>query len=660
MRNGSLSSANLLDSKLSELENELREISSELAGSIRREMELEDLVERFQSDLPLDTTNRRTSDYFSDSGTSSIRYANDANRGEDLEKFRRNAEQERAQLKVELSQKWQEERSKRLATESHIQILENQVNQVSLLVLPVNNFSVIDNHQLRSERTELSDLSSRNRELESTVETTRRKLAEERQVKDNFEDLLTAMKVEFEQLRNERDHLRDEVIPQIYGGTYQPPTALMGEIEALKIENASLAQLQGSRFASIAEENDGSPTGLGLSRSNSFARMHSKPNGGAMGLSRSSSLSRPNSVSGKDRDTREALADRMDDVEMQRDALHQTLRNLLTRQAFQAREYEKNTRLMELQLAQAQEAGSPRKLGYERDVRNLREEVNHLRGRAEDALEQKWQCEKGLAGLKMDLDRAEQETASLRELLQEHDVSMSESSGAAAEGRDGFAEVLATSSSLESAYQQLQADREHAEASVAQSPVDQTGDLTASLSRTEALTTTVQQQLQSNSTLRLRLADAIGKGEKEQQLSATRINDLQSQLKSLEDMLMAAQQLSEEEMGKHEDEIRQLQDNHNDQLQRMKNGARSPAALSPRPPQSPFFGARSPRLDKTTSGDGVPLNEVVQAETLGKRVRELERLLRNADLDMEEVVGRMNRAQIDVAELQSDRYVPHP
>lgn len=140
MRNGSLSSANLLDSKLSELENELREISSELAGSIRREMELEDLVERFQSDLPLDTTNRRTSDYFSDSGTSSIRYANDANRGEDLEKFRRNAEQERAQLKVELSQKWQEERSKRLATESHIQILENQVNQVSLLVLSVNNF----------------------------------------------------------------------------------------------------------------------------------------------------------------------------------------------------------------------------------------------------------------------------------------------------------------------------------------------------------------------------------------------------------------------------------------------------------------------------------------------------------------------------------------
>lgn len=496
------------------------------------------------------------------------------------------------------------------------------------------------------------------------MDSTRRKLAEERQIKDNFEDLLTAMRVELEQLRNERDHLRDEVIPQVSGGTHKPPSSsadpseierLMGEIEALKIENASLAQLQSGRFASIAEEDDGrsprgrtSGLGISMSRSNSLARMHTKP-------SRPSSLSRSNSFSGKERDTRENLADRMNDVEAQRDALHQTLRNLLARQSIQAREYEKRSRMLEMELARAQEAGSPRRLGYERDVRNLREEVNDLRQRAEDALEQKWQCEKGLAGLKMDLDRAEQETASLRELLQEHDVSLLENSGAAAEGRDGFAEVLATTSSLESAYEQLQADRDQV---VAQSPAEATGELAESLNRTETLTTHVRKQLESNSTLRRRLAEAIGQGEKDQQVSACRINELQSQLKSLEDMLLTAQQLSEEEMAKHEDEIRQLEDSHNDQLQRMKNGSRSPAALSPRPAQSPFFGARSPRLDKTTSGNGVPLTEIVQPEMLAKRVRELERLLRNADMEMEEVVGRMNRAQIDVAELQSDRYVP--
>jgi SLT domain-containing protein len=116
---------------VTELENELREISSELAGSIRREMELEDLVERLQSEMPSDAPNRRTSDYFSDSGTSSIRYAYESGgRVEDIEKYKRAAEQERAQLRVDLGQKLQEERARRTASESHVQILESQVTQV--------------------------------------------------------------------------------------------------------------------------------------------------------------------------------------------------------------------------------------------------------------------------------------------------------------------------------------------------------------------------------------------------------------------------------------------------------------------------------------------------------------------------------------------------
>jgi hypothetical protein len=131
--NKSLGSSSVQDSvyasKFADLENELREISSELAGSIRREMELEDLVERLQSEGP--DANRRTSDYFSDSGTSSsIRYALDSGHPEDVEKIRRQHEQERAQLKVELAQKLQEERSHRTASESHVQLLESQVQQV--------------------------------------------------------------------------------------------------------------------------------------------------------------------------------------------------------------------------------------------------------------------------------------------------------------------------------------------------------------------------------------------------------------------------------------------------------------------------------------------------------------------------------------------------
>lgn len=447
------------------------------------------------------------------------------------------------------------------------------------------------------------------------------------------------MRVELEQLRNERDILREGKTPPA------ETQRLVEEVEALKIENASLAQLQGGRFASIAEE-DSLPmkrnSAIGLSRSNSLARK--PPN-----KSRPGSLSRSNSVTaGKERESGggESLVDKVKDIEAQRDALHGTLKNLLSLQAFNARDFEKRQRILEIELAQAQQACPRRKLGYERDVQSLREEINHLRLRAEDALDGKWQCEKNLAGLKMDLDRAEQETASLRIILQEHN--------AVPEGfeadQESFAEVMATTSSLDSAYQQLQADREQALAGGAQST-----EASDSISRADALASQVQQQLQINVSLRGRLESAINKGERDQQLSVESINTLQSRLKELEDVLLLAQQHSEEEMSKHEEEIRLLKECDSAQLMRMKNGARVPATISPRP-DAPF-SSRSPRLDKTTSGDGKPLSEVVQADALEKRVRDLERLLRDADMEMEEVIGRMNRAQVDVAQLQSDRYV---
>ena len=120
--------------KVEELEEELREISAELAGSIRREMELEDQVERLQSEGPqAPVLSRRTSDYFSDSGTSSVRYQNseaDGSKLEDLEKQKRKSDQEKAQLKVDVSQKLQEERSRRTQMEAHIKSLEEHIYNV--------------------------------------------------------------------------------------------------------------------------------------------------------------------------------------------------------------------------------------------------------------------------------------------------------------------------------------------------------------------------------------------------------------------------------------------------------------------------------------------------------------------------------------------------
>ncbi|EEP78549.1 predicted protein [Uncinocarpus reesii 1704] len=602
-------------SKLAELETELREISCELAGSIRREMELEDLVERLQIEMNLPDANHRGSDYFSDSGYGSVKYAlSDAgiSRTEDIEKMKRSLEQERAQLKVDLSQKVQEERSRRQVAESHVQILEGQVNQ------------------LRREKVDASNAAARAKELEAALEDTRRRLTEERQLKDNFEDLLTAMRVELEQNRNERDQLE---------------ARMQQEIQVLRNENSLLSQSRKmtaeiqpvqSRFNSIAEE-DGEPPArmAGLSRSNSLARI---PPSRPTGLSRSGSLSRPSSIIGKDREFRESLADKVKDVEMQRDALHQTVKSLLEWQAYQAKAHEKRVRILEAEINRNRQSDTPRRRGYEREVGTLREEINILRRRADDALEQKWQCEKGLAGLKMDLDRAEQETSSLRALLLEHAVNPADHGLA-----DDLTDFQATAKSLEEAYNQLRLSSHERSLSAKESGAE------------DDLISQVLQQVAMNSALRNRLAQAIGRGEQEQKASAERINDMQTKLKFLEDTLVLAQQQSEDEMAKHEQEISVLKENHNAQLFRARNGIRSPALLSPLLPTSPFSGPRSPRLQVTTSGPGIALNQAVHVADLEVKVKELEKALRDADKEMEQVVGKMNKAQIEVFELQTDR-----
>ena len=118
------------------MEEELREVSTELAGSIRREMELEDLVDRLQLEASQGPElGRRTSDYFSDSGSGSYRYAmSDADgKLEDLAKQKRLSEQEKAQFKLSLTQKLQDERSQRKLLEEHIRQLGDQVQSVSII-----------------------------------------------------------------------------------------------------------------------------------------------------------------------------------------------------------------------------------------------------------------------------------------------------------------------------------------------------------------------------------------------------------------------------------------------------------------------------------------------------------------------------------------------
>lgn len=589
--------------------------------------------------------------------------------------------------------------------------------------------------QVDKERATSSSAAGRVQELESALEDHRRKLQEERQVKENFEDLLTALKGEIAQHRDERDNLRDEKVPQLKARLegleadaaesqklIYDNTRMQQELQSLKNENTTLMnarrlqlemQNHAGRFNSIAEEEGFSPTGigLGLTRSASVARATSG------GLSRAGSMKRSNSISNEKRESRESLADRVKDIEMQRDALHRALKSLLDRQSYQNREHEKKMRNMEIERDRALQNQSPRRVGYEKEVTGLQHEIKQLRRRAEDASMQKYQIEKGLGGLKKDLDRAEQETSSLRSVLQENDILIPELSVQTSEDYANGAH--ATSYSLEKAYRDLQvtqamsitklrelhggapscaedadtaatmakllqsmnnaeAERDYAKKQAAifraqaeslkEAESFHTGEnagladqLTASANRVEALSSQVRLQLESNAGLRQRLAEAVGRGEAEQKNSTTRINSMQGKLKTLEDKLMYAQHQSEEAFAEHEEEVREIKESHNMQLQRLKTGLRTPAVFSPvrTSPVSPIvmFGVRSPRLDKTTSGVGMSLDEALRTEFLEKRVQELERALGEADQEMEEVVGKMNQAQIEVMELQSARWV---
>ncbi|KAK0618093.1 hypothetical protein B0T17DRAFT_496414 [Bombardia bombarda] len=703
--------------QIQEMEDELKAISAELASSIRREMDLEDLVDRLQEQVNYpQAPGRRTSDYFSDSGYSSAKFSEYDHSKDEFSLLQRRAEQEKAQITLELTGKLQDERSRRKQLDKQIMELSRKASQIDMVKM--NNM----------------DAGERIKELENTCDDLRRKLSEERQDKDNFQDLLAALKGELQSASNERDNLRDEVIPQLRSRVEgleadaaenaklaYDASKLQQEIQALKSENTELKQVD-NRLAELKQPTARAMTGL--SRSASVA-------GGSYKKARPQTLSRSNTT--RQAEPREALAERLKDVEAQRDALHSALKNLLERQELQNRENSKKIRLLETERDRLL-SGSPKKAGYEREVTILRDEISVLRRRAEEAIEQKWEVEKGLGGLKMDLDRAEEEISSLRSLLKEKDILIPETLARSSRGSEKFA-VPATSESLEKAYKDLQAAyiealsrirnlenntasdektrlaMEHLERSLsaavserelarneATSYLNQLESLRASeeehfhterdladqlrdsARRVEELAQQVRAQLDTNASLRSRLSDTVARGEANQRVSTERITGLQNRLRTLEEQVVAAQTNAEERVTRHEEELATLKESHNIHLQRLSDasgGLRSPRLFPPKSPLSPMFSmksgasGRSPRMSSpllsphvgrpgiwrssTTPLNGASGSMAEQVETLKGRVAELEGALAAADAEMQEVVSRMNTAQIEVLTLQEER-----
>lgn len=535
-------------------------------------------------------------------------------------------------------------------------------------------------------------------------------------MKENYEDLLSALRGELEEHRNERDNLRDEVVPQLRA-RMEGLESEASELQRLMYEHSRMQQ----EFLNLKNENASLASTL-RNQSRQSRRYSQPPSGYA------TPTTPP--VTFKDKET---LVEKVKDIEEQRDALHAALKSLRERQKYESKKAKDRIKALEAERDKALQTQSNRRYGKDREMKTLRREMDRLRQRADDALEQKFMCERGLGTLKMDLEKAEQETSSLRVLLQEHDALVSkhtelqdshtrlsmqvsqlkqEISGEGAsmslqqayrdlqeihtrtlarlgqveaDGSDIYSDLADRERRLSEAHEesqraiaklrqsvaQAEAERDSAQVeaeayrkrseSLQQAEVKQIAEersigmqLKLSTERIAELAAQVRVQLESNNALRERLADAIGRGEEEQKMSARRINELQGRLKELEDKLLDAQQQTEDAVARHEEEVKQMKETHTSQLRRLKASTlRSP------PPKSPLLSPHlnSPKLQWTAvrRGSNGSIPDEVRVENLEKRVEELENALLQADNEMAEVVGKMNTAQIEVLELQSER-----
>ncbi|KAF2717557.1 hypothetical protein K431DRAFT_333941 [Polychaeton citri CBS 116435] len=642
-----------------ELEKELHHISTELANSIRREMELEDELERVKLEIPImpqEGLGRRSSDYFSDSGASSARFpVSDADAQiEKVEALRRKAEQEKAQVQLEMAERLQTELGRRKELEQLVHDLEEQLQK-----------------KLDQEDAQI-DLSERYEELENTLGETRRLMGEERLAKDNFEVLYTATREELEAQRNERDNLRDEIVPQLKARV-EGLEAEAEERDGLVYENTRMQQelkqlqeahraMKDGRFGSIAEEEMimSPPLGprSGVSRSGSLARSGSKRGGS---LTRSGSLreigGRARSGSTNAMPTTGALnAEGVKDIEDQRDALHKALQLLIKRYDKQQRDHTRAIRKLTKEKERADFRSIPKRTHYQDEVGYLKDEVLTLRKRTEDALEQKWQYEKGLSGLKIDLDRAEEETKGLRIVLEEQDVASHAPSSVDVDLNNSLRLTISNSENERDQALQLADSYRQRASQLQESPTDpehhsQTvEDLLDASRRMDDLAADLEKQLQSNLSLRQRFAEAVSKGEYEQKASTQQIEEMQRRIALLEDSVLAAQQYSETTLSKHETEAREIEKASSPNLERLHIEIPEPGKLSP---ASPIFQSKSPKLSRKLSETS--LLEMSRTQVLERKVRELEGLLKEAEGDMQAVISRVNKSQYEVAELQGER-----
>jgi chromosome segregation ATPase len=304
----------------------------------------------------------------------------------------------------------------------------------------------------------------------------------------------------------------------------------------------------------------------------------------------------------------------------------------------------------------------------------LKEEVTALRKRTEDALEQKWEYEKGLSGIKMDLDRAEQETRGLRHLLQEEDIVLTSPEAPADPAKDQLSFSISTAKSeRDYARRMAEAFRQRAlnlqetystDSSDEQQPPS-VSKLFDSANSMDELAEKLDAQVRANVDLRSRLTEAVEKGEREQRESTRQVEEMQRRLAELEDSVLAAAAHSESTLSTHEGDVRRLEEAATPLLKRLEASTPNPNNLAPFPAATPSSSPLltqgfTPRLQPSRKrSTDIPANaslqEVSKTQYLEREVREMEFMLREAAAEMQRVVQRVHRGQDEVAELTGER-----
>lgn len=296
------------------MDSEMKAICSELAKSIQRESNLELVVSRLQEHIVnLQVQSERSSECSSDSGYSSETVSEYDQRRDDIERIQRECGVEKARIRLELVAKLQDERSRREALEQQVEKLASK------------------RHQKRSTPTVSLEDKDCLENLQSTCADLGRRLSEEKQSNSNFQYLLLALQNDLQEICNERDNYKNEVIPQ-----------LRAKLESLEAEEHSCI----SRKAQLQER-----VHYLFRRSPNQYRLH-LPRSSNVGLT---SWAPPKDLSAvpKDEDvkgvlyTGEELAAQLHDVEVQRDALHRALKSLLDTQEFQRRESQRRIEHLE-------------------------------------------------------------------------------------------------------------------------------------------------------------------------------------------------------------------------------------------------------------------------------------------------------------------------